>query len=277
MRTLKTSEAAAVLNVSPNTLRAWERRFGFPRPRRSPGRHRVYTYAEIASLREALAEGMSISSAVSVARDAFGADALALVGALTSFRADRADAAMEGSLCLRSVERSVEEILLPALDDVCRRTGTTSAAWAFAAGWAESWLQRARRLAPATGRHGGVLIGDASADDLDPTRLLVRALELCTVRSGADTLALPVAASRRIGEAVSALEPDVIVIAGSHAPDDEVARWAYAVRSATGNVPFALFHRGPEPLNPSPARAAEEILDLAAAAPAPVPLAAARR
>ena len=30
MRYLKTSEAAALLNVSPNTLRAWERRFGFP-------------------------------------------------------------------------------------------------------------------------------------------------------------------------------------------------------------------------------------------------------
>ncbi|MBV9000834.1 MAG: MerR family DNA-binding transcriptional regulator, partial [Solirubrobacterales bacterium] len=35
MRYLKTSEAAALLNVSPNTLRAWERRFGFPKPQRS--------------------------------------------------------------------------------------------------------------------------------------------------------------------------------------------------------------------------------------------------
>jgi putative nucleotidyltransferase with HDIG domain len=34
MRTLKTSEAATLLNVSPNTLRAWERRFGYPKPQR---------------------------------------------------------------------------------------------------------------------------------------------------------------------------------------------------------------------------------------------------
>ena len=63
MRYLKTSEAATLLNVSPNTLRAWERRFGFPKPQRSPGRHRLYTHGEVAALRDALQEGLSISSA----------------------------------------------------------------------------------------------------------------------------------------------------------------------------------------------------------------------
>src|SRR5215207_10703726 len=85
VRTLKTSEAAALLNVSPNTLRAWERRFGYPQPQRSPGKHRLYSFAEINALREALSEGLSISSAVSVARDAFGADAQALLSALLAF------------------------------------------------------------------------------------------------------------------------------------------------------------------------------------------------
>ena len=65
MRYLKTSEAAALLNVSPNTLRAWERRFGFPKPQRSPGKHRLFTHGEVAALRDALQEGLSISSAVS--------------------------------------------------------------------------------------------------------------------------------------------------------------------------------------------------------------------
>jgi MerR family transcriptional regulator, light-induced transcriptional regulator len=46
MRTLKTTEAAALLNVSANTLRGWEQRFDFPRPLRTRGGHRLYAYAE---------------------------------------------------------------------------------------------------------------------------------------------------------------------------------------------------------------------------------------
>src|SRR5881275_1174921 len=95
VRTLKTSEAASLLNVSPNTLRAWERRFGYPRPHRSPGRHRLYAYAEVAGLRDALQEGLSISSAVSGAREGLSADSGSLVGALGSFDVQRADHAIE--------------------------------------------------------------------------------------------------------------------------------------------------------------------------------------
>src|ERR1700756_5156497 len=109
MRYLKTSEAATMLNVSPNTLRAWERRFGYPKPARSPGKHRLYTHGEVAALRDALQEGLSISSAVSRAREGLSADTNTLVGALVSFDMERADLAMEAALALRSVERSVEE------------------------------------------------------------------------------------------------------------------------------------------------------------------------
>src|SRR3954470_18880074 len=91
VRTLKTSEAAALLNVSPNTLRAWEQRFGYPQPQRSPGRHRLYVRAEIEALRQALEDGLSISSAISVAMEAVSADAHALVLALAAFRGERAD------------------------------------------------------------------------------------------------------------------------------------------------------------------------------------------
>ena len=144
MRTLKTSEAAALLNVSPNTLRAWERRFGYPKPQRSPGRHRLYTHGEVAALRDALQEGLSISSAVSRAREALSADTNILVGALISFELERADGAMEAALALRSVERSIEEVLLPSLTELGERHGYDSAPWAFAARWAGDWLHRTR-------------------------------------------------------------------------------------------------------------------------------------
>src|SRR4051794_26422610 len=175
MQTLKTSEAAALLNVSPNTLRTWERRFGYPRPRRSPGRHRLYLYAEITALRHALEEGLSISSAVSVASETIGADVRALVPALASFRADEADRAIEVSLALRSVDATVDDVLLPALAEIRRRKGLCSTSWAFAARWAVEWLARAQRLTPVAPQARGVLIGDASDGGLDPASPYIRA------------------------------------------------------------------------------------------------------
>jgi DNA-binding transcriptional MerR regulator len=248
LRTLKTSEAAALLNVTPNTLRTWERRFGYPKPQRLPSKHRLYAYAEIAALREALEEGLTISSAVSVVSEAFGAEAHALLAALGSFSTGKADEAMEGSLALRSLERSVQEVLLPALDAVRHRKGTDSAAWGFAAAWGNDWLRRAQRIAPTAPHHPQLLIGDATGTDLDPAAAYMRALALCCTRRAMNALMLPVCTFRRLAEAIAVLRPDVVVIAGGHSGDEDVARWAYAVRSAAGDVPFLLYHRGLAPV-----------------------------
>jgi DNA-binding transcriptional MerR regulator len=244
MRTLKTSEAAALLNVSPNTLRAWERRFGYPKPRRSAGQHRLYTHGEVAALRDALQQGLSISSAVSRAREALSSDTGTLVGALGSFELDRADAAMESALALRSVERAVEEVLLPSLDELGARHGTESAPWAFSARWADSWLRRAQRLVGPPVRGVSLIVGNACRDDLSPDALAVRAFELFCGRAGARVMILPVRGVQGLAEVVGAVQPDGVVIAGAHDSDDDVARWAYRVRAAAGATPMALFRRG---------------------------------
>src|SRR3712207_9356199 len=83
-------------------------RFGYPRPQRSSGQHRLYIHGEVAALRDALQEGLSISSAISRAKEALSSDTHVLVGALSSFELERADAAMEAAIALRSVERSEE-------------------------------------------------------------------------------------------------------------------------------------------------------------------------
>jgi DNA-binding transcriptional MerR regulator len=272
VRTLKTSEAAAVLNVSPNTLRAWERRFGYPKPQRSPGKHRLYTHGEIAALRDALQEGLSISSAISRARESVAADTHVLVGALAAYELERADAAMEGALALRSVERSVEEVLLPSLEEIGDRHGTDSAPWALAARWAGEWLLRAQRLSPPASSRPSVLLGDATRDQLDPDALALRALELSTTRVGLRTLTLPITGLAGLGDVLSAYAPRVVVIAGGEENDDDVARWAYRVRAAAGALPVLLFHRngrgdrtrttGARHLAAAPTLAASQLLDL---------------
>jgi MerR family transcriptional regulator, light-induced transcriptional regulator len=244
MRYLKTSEAATLLNVSPNTLRAWERRFGFPKPQRSPGRHRLYTHGEVASLRDALQEGLSISSAVSRAREGLAADTSSLVGALVSYERERADAAIEAALALRTVERSVEEVLLPTLDEIARKHTVESAAWAFAAHWAADWLRRATRLAPPPVRPLSIVVGDASRDELDPDAPYIRALELFCVRGGVKLLSLSARGVAGIGDAVTVHRPRLVVVAGRYLDDDTVARWAYAIRLAVGTLPVAVYRRG---------------------------------
>ena len=243
MRTLKTSEAAALLDVSPNTLRAWERRFGYPKPQRSAGRHRLYTYGEVAALRDALQQGLSISSAVSRVREALSSDTHTLVGALAGLELDRADGALESALALRSLERCVEEVLLPSLDELGVRHGIDSAPWAFAARWADGWLRRAQRLAPPPVRATAIVFGDATRNDLDPDALAARALELFCARSGARVTRLPISGVSGLSDVVQSLSPHAVVIAGGHLPDDDVALWAYRVRAAAGPLPIALFRR----------------------------------
>src|SRR6266567_8713162 len=224
MRYLKTSEAAALLNVSPNTLRAWERRFGFPKPQRSPGKHRLFTHGEVAALRDALQDGLSISSAVSRAREGLAADSNSLVGALVSYERERADQAIEAALALRSVERSVEEVLLPTLEEIARRHTTESAAWAFAAHWGADWLRRATRLAPPPIRPVSIVLGDASRDELDLDAPHIRALELFCVRAGIKVLSLSARGVAGIGDAVAVHRPNLVVLAGGYLADDTVAR-----------------------------------------------------
>ena len=54
-------------NLKPDTLRAWERRYGLPNPRRSAGGHRLYSQRDIDTLKWLISrqdEGISISHAV---------------------------------------------------------------------------------------------------------------------------------------------------------------------------------------------------------------------
>jgi DNA-binding transcriptional MerR regulator len=244
VRSLKTSEAASLLNVSANTLRAWESRFDFPKPQRTPGRHRAYMHCEVVALRVALHDGLSVASAVSLARERLAAHDKPLVAALGDYDRDRADAAIEAALGFRSVERSVEEVLLPALEQIIREHTVDSAAWAFAAHWGADWLRRATRLAPPPLRPLSILLGDASRDELDPDAPHIRALELFCGRAGVKMMTLSTRGVAGIRDAFAVHRPDLVVLAGGHMADDTVASWTHSVRLAAGPIPIALYRRG---------------------------------
>jgi hypothetical protein len=151
---------------------------------------------------------------------------------------------MEAALAMRSVERTVEEVLLPSVTELARRNGTDSAAWAIGSRWAIEWLRRAQRMTPPPVRPGAILIGDATGDELDADAPTVRAFELFTGRTGIRVASVPVGNHTGVGDLLQALRPGAVVIAGRSASDEEIARFAYAVRSAAGSLPLALFNRG---------------------------------
>jgi hypothetical protein len=266
VRTLRTSEAAAYLNVSPNTLRAWEQRFGYPRPRRSAGGHRSYVFAEIAALREALADGLVVASAVSAAREAVTADAHSLRAALMGFDYARADGELERGLALRTLEHTVMNVMVPALREIDREHGYGSAPWAFASRWAEEWLARAERLAGPANPAAHVLFVDCSCNRLDLEALYGRILELFCARAGVTALRLPVRASRCLGHAATAFPARLVVLMGRTATEREAQVFARFAASLDGGVPCVQFRRNRfaddahEQLAASPLAARRQIL-----------------
>jgi hypothetical protein len=69
--TLDIREAAATLRASPDALRAWESRYGYPVSQCSvPGHEPTYRREEVLALAEALQNSLSVASAIGGARAA---------------------------------------------------------------------------------------------------------------------------------------------------------------------------------------------------------------
>jgi DNA-binding transcriptional MerR regulator len=236
-----------MLGISPNTLRSWERRYGFPKPQRSAGGHRQYSLTEIEALRLTLAETHNVSSAISLARERGEGPSTPsrLTATFTSFDEDAANRLLEESLGLRSVERTIEEVLLDAVTGLFE-PGSTTAEYEFAWRHAVGWLSAQRRLAPPATRRDGVMLFDASApSDLDAIH--AQALEVVLRRAGLRTLALtPSVELTRLGRALRALNPSAVILTGRRVSLDSIGRLVYAVRSIVREV-VVFDYRGAVP------------------------------
>ncbi|EHN11647.1 transcriptional regulator MerR family [Patulibacter medicamentivorans] len=262
MTAIRTTAAAELLGVSASTLRSWERRYGFPTPQRTDGGHRQYELGEIDALRDALGRTPDAATAVAIARRGAGAggngelDALRgglrsrteagpvdrLRRALRRYDEPDADRVVEESLHLRSLERSVDEVLLPALDGLDREH-PGSVEYAFAWRWASRWLAAATRTAPPAHRpHVVVMLDGTAACSLDALR--VQALDLALRRAG--VLPVTVGADLQPSElsrALGRIDPHALVLSGRGVPLDRLGRLVFAAqRAAGGELPVLDFH-----------------------------------
>jgi MerR family transcriptional regulator, light-induced transcriptional regulator len=239
---IRTNAAAEVLGVSPNTLRSWERRYGFPTPKRTPGNHRNYELVELQTLRDALAETGNISSAIALTRQRQSAPASdgSLVTAFESFDEAAADRAIEESLALRPLERTVEELLLPAIDRLAADPGH-EAELEFASRWASGWLHGARRLAAAASRPAGILLLDSS-NGQDAEAVHTQALDLALRRAGFRVLVLSNdLGDDRLERALGALDPTAIVLCGPGADTPGAVRLVRKIREVGFDAPLFGF------------------------------------
>ncbi|WP_347240240.1 MerR family transcriptional regulator [Thermus sp.] len=119
------AEVEAMTGLSAEVLRQWERRYGFPRPERTPGGHRLYRLEEVEALktiRRWLEEGATPQAAIRryLAQEA-PAEALdeALYRALLEADLSGAEALFRRGVRLLGPEGALGRLLVPVL----RRVG----------------------------------------------------------------------------------------------------------------------------------------------------------
>jgi DNA-binding transcriptional MerR regulator len=133
---LRIGELSKRAGVSPELLRAWERRYGLLRPARSVGGLRLYSPADVervALMQQHLAEGMAAAEAAALAvRDRVDEEAARtalrpaairdeLAAALDVFDEPRAQAILDRLLALATVETLLAEVVVPYLQELGER------------------------------------------------------------------------------------------------------------------------------------------------------------
>jgi len=232
--------------LKPDTLRAWERRYGLPQPERSPGRHRLYSQRDIDTLKWLVArqeEGLSISRAVALWREmeANGQDPLlasgyavhetepapvfiphgdaiaglrqAWVSACMAFDERRAEQILSQAFALHTSETVCFEILLTGLTQIGQdwyRGQATVQQEHFTSEMALRRMEAMIAAAPAPTRAGRILVGCAPDDEHTFVPLL---LTFLLRRRGRDVVYLGARVpAERLAGTVSAIGPQLVIL-----------------------------------------------------------------
>jgi DNA-binding transcriptional MerR regulator len=131
---IRIGEVSRRTGVSPELLRAWERRYGLFEPDRSPGRFRLYTDADVMrveAMRSEMASGLSAAEAArrvlgetelirspATSAPAIEAPLAELRAALVAFDDVAAHAAIDRLVSTLSLEAFLRDVVLPILQEI---------------------------------------------------------------------------------------------------------------------------------------------------------------
>jgi methanogenic corrinoid protein MtbC1 len=255
--------------VKPDTLRAWERRYGLPTPARSAGGQRLYTQRSIDTLRWLVArqqEGLSISRAVDLWRqiEAGGCDPLRAqapvppppgpavvssgnmlgllrqewLAACLTYDEPRAEMAAAQAFALYPPETVCIELLQRALrevGDLWQRGRVAVQQEHFASELAIRRVESLLAAAPPAARPGRVLAAcppqERHTFGLLLLTLLLRRRGWAVVYLGANV------PTEQLEAAVAAVQPDLVVLAALRLPS--AATLLETAQALHGRVPVA--------------------------------------
>lgn len=253
--TYNTAAVEQRTGLRPATFRAWERRYGFPKPRRLPGNQRLYSDQDIAAIRwlqRRTEEGLSISHAIRLLQERLregvvppqpAADASVgrppsalaedLGRALMAFDSNAAERILNEAFAMYRMEDVCLDVIAPMLVEVGERwhRGELSVATEhFATSFARRKLF-ALFNAYETGHGRGLIFTACAPEEWHEVGILMVSLFL--VRHGFRLRYLgPNLATDGLAETLRAQQPDLLVVsATSYDAADRVLDLASVLRS----------------------------------------------
>lgn len=269
--------------IKEDTLRAWERRYNLPKPQRSDGGHRLFSEADIQTikwLQSRLQEGMRISQAVELWRQQAGQNALDATDSLSPFQSPQPLSSISGlrdqwiESCLKFDERGAQDILRRAFaiqpsaiicDQIIREglvqigqlwfeNSATVQQEHFASEIAVRQIHSLINAAPQPYRGKTILIGTPSGESHEIpillTTLVLRDLGYSIVNLGSNV------PSENILETIQTFKPDLVISSVSHVFNlIELFELAVASNSAGARFAFGgrVFVNHPELIEKIPA------------------------
>lgn len=232
-----TKAVAQETGVPADTFRAWERRYGVPRPQRTEGGHRLYSERDIATirwLRDRTAEGLTISQAIALMVDGTESSLTWLntavdtephswerlnsrfFAALTDFDAARAEQILGEAFALYPLEEVFLKLVQPTMTEIGEQwhqgklNVTTEH---FATQFVRRKLSSLFNTYNITDGRGMIIVACAPSEQHDLGALLI---SVFLVRHGWQVVYLgPEVPLRDLLDTIQRIHPDLVCVAAS--------------------------------------------------------------